>query len=67
MVLKYEGAPDEVYYLEANGGDNVSFSTYSNIKSLIGNRIQKFAIRHIEMERTDEHLALVSQFIQEAR
>ena len=39
MVLKYEGAPDEVYYLEANGGDNVSFSTYSNIKSLIGNRI----------------------------
>ena len=54
MVLKFSSQPNKVMFLHVTGNLGVHLTDYDEIRNLIGTFFIKVAIRHVEMERTQE-------------
>ena len=58
--------PDEVYYMEATGNSGVVCKKFSNLFSHINGFYEKIAFRKIKVERSNEMLEILDDFVVEA-
>jgi len=56
MVLKFGTEPDDVFFIEATGNQNVSIKRFSGMKHTIGNFYGKVVLRHLNWSRPDSSL-----------
>jgi hypothetical protein len=67
MVLKFESAPGEVYFVEATGNNGVSLNKWQYIKPHIGHGkfYEKMVIRHLDFDRGDLMVKNLEKFLGE--
>ena len=67
MVLKFESAPDEVYFVEATGNNGVSLNKWQYIKPHIGmdKFYERIVLRHIDFDRGNKMVQNLEKFLGE--
>lgn len=67
MVLKFESAPEEVYFVEATGNNGVSLNKWQYIKPHIGKDkfYEKIVIRHVDFDRGGKMVKNLEKFLGE--
>ena len=53
MVIRYDDEPEEVFFIEAVGGDGIGIEKFSSIKEFLGRGYRRIAMRHLEWHRPE--------------
>lgn len=70
MILKFDSSDDETYkqdifYIEATGGQGVKIRKWQNIKENISTFYERVVLRHLNFERSDESLKKLENFLKQ--
>lgn len=67
MILKFESAPDDVYFVEATGNMGVSLNKWQYLKPHIGHDkfYEKLVIRHVDFNRGEKMVKNLEKFLGE--
>jgi len=70
MCLRFDSKDpkrkNEVYILEATGNLGVAIKKWSHLRDAYGEFYERIVLRHIEMERTQNHLKMLAKMLKEA-
>ena len=68
MVLKFEQDPNEVYLVEATGGNGVALNRWDLLKDHVGpgKFYKKMILRHVNFDRGDRMVDNLEKFLSEA-
>ena len=65
MVIRYDDEPDDVFFIEAIGGEGVGIDRFSRIKEILGRGYRRIAMRHLEWDRPEQSIINMEKFIKE--
>jgi hypothetical protein len=68
MVLKFESDPNEVYFVEATGGNGVALNRWGLLKEHVGpgKFYKKMIYRKVNFDRGDKMVDSLERFLSEA-
>ena len=56
MVIRFDDEPDDVFFIEAVGGDGIGLERFSSIKEILGRGYRRIALRHLEWHRPEQSI-----------